>query len=41
MRFDPAQSLTSNLGKVVRINRDGSIPKDNPLVGKPAARGRM
>lgn len=39
MRFDPAQSLTSNLGKVVRINRDGSIPKDNPFVGKGDARG--
>jgi aldose sugar dehydrogenase len=39
MRFDPAQSLESNLGKVVRINRDGTIPKDNPFVGKPGARG--
>jgi glucose/arabinose dehydrogenase len=39
MRFDPAQSLTSNLGKVVRINTDGSIPKDNPFVGKAEARG--
>lgn len=39
MRFDPAQSTASNLGKVVRINRDGSIPKDNPFVGKPDARG--
>ena len=39
MRFDPAQSLSSNLGKVVRINRDGSIPKDNPFAGKPDARG--
>jgi aldose sugar dehydrogenase len=38
MRFDPAQSLSSNLGKVVRINRDGTIPKDNPFVGKPDAR---
>ncbi len=25
-----AQSLTSQLGKVVRINKDGSIPADNP-----------
>ena len=41
MRFDPAQSLTSNLGKVVRINRDGTIPKDNPFVGKPDARGEI
>jgi glucose/arabinose dehydrogenase len=30
MRFDPAQDVKSNLGKVVRVNRDGSIPKDNP-----------
>ena len=39
MRFDPAQSLTSNLGKVVRIERDGSVPEDNPLAGKADARG--
>jgi len=32
MRFDPAQSFESNLGKVIRIHRDGSIPKDNPFV---------
>jgi glucose/arabinose dehydrogenase len=38
MRFDPAQSLGSNLGKVVRINRDGTIPKDNPFAGKEGAR---
>lgn len=39
MRFDPAQSLDSNLGKVVRINSDGSIPNDNPFAGKENARG--
>jgi glucose/arabinose dehydrogenase len=39
MRFDPAQSLASNLGKVVRINPDGSIPEDNPFVGKEGALG--
>ena len=39
MRFDPAQSLASNLGKVVRINPDGSIPQDNPFVGREGARG--
>jgi glucose/arabinose dehydrogenase len=39
MRFDPAQSPASNLGKVVRINRDGSIPKDNPFAGRPDGRG--
>lgn len=39
MRFDPAQSLASNLGKVVRINPDGSIPQDNPFVGEEGALG--
>jgi glucose/arabinose dehydrogenase len=29
-----AQNLQSDLGKVIRINRDGSIPKDNPFVGR-------
>ncbi len=29
-----AQTLSSGLGKIVRINTDGSIPKDNPFVGK-------
>jgi aldose sugar dehydrogenase len=29
-----AQKLESGLGKIVRINADGSIPKDNPFVGK-------
>lgn len=38
-RFDPAQSLASNLGKVVRINPDGSTPSDNPFAGKEGARG--
>lgn len=39
MRFDPAQDPKSNLGKVVRINRDGSFPKDNPFAGKADTRG--
>jgi glucose/arabinose dehydrogenase len=33
-----AQNLESGLGKLVRINPDGSIPKDNPFVGKSGAR---
>ncbi len=33
-----AQDLKSDLGKVVRINTDGSIPKDNPFVGRSDAR---
>src|SRR6185436_9583854 len=33
-----AQDLDSDLGKIVRINADGSIPKDNPFVGQAGAR---
>jgi glucose/arabinose dehydrogenase len=29
-----SQKMDSGLGKIVRINADGSIPKDNPYVGK-------
>lgn len=32
-----AQNLASHFGKVIRINRDGSIPKDNPFVDKQGA----
>ncbi|MBX3618676.1 MAG: PQQ-dependent sugar dehydrogenase [Rhizobacter sp.] len=35
----PAQDLTTTLGKVVRINRDGSIPADNPDMGAGARPG--
>ncbi|MEA3045862.1 MAG: aldose sugar dehydrogenase [Sphingomonadales bacterium] len=28
--FDPAQDMSGNLGKVVRLNEDGSVPGDNP-----------
>jgi glucose/arabinose dehydrogenase len=31
---DSAQSLTAGMGKVMRINADGSIPRDNPFVGR-------
>ena len=32
-----AQELNRPNGKVHRINEDGTIPKDNPFVGKPPA----
>lgn len=35
---DQAQDLGSHLGKVVRIERDGSVPVDNPFVGRAGAR---
>ncbi|HYR28045.1 MAG TPA: PQQ-dependent sugar dehydrogenase, partial [Thermoanaerobaculia bacterium] len=41
MRFDPAQNLASNLGKVLRINPDGSVPSDNPFVKRDKARGEI
>ena len=31
------QQLDSNMGKVMRINTDGSIPKDNPFAGRAGA----
>jgi aldose sugar dehydrogenase len=31
------QQLDSDMGKVLRINADGSIPKDNPFVGRSGA----
>jgi glucose/arabinose dehydrogenase len=34
---DHAQNLAKHLGKVVRMNRDGSVPGDNPFVGTAGA----
>ncbi|MCD9027137.1 PQQ-dependent sugar dehydrogenase [Luteimonas sp. BDR2-5] len=31
-KFDPAQDMQSNLGKILRLNDDGSVPDDNPFV---------
>ena len=36
-RKDDAQKLDNHHGKVVRINKDGSVPPDNPFVGKAGA----
>ncbi len=30
-KLDPAQDMTGNLGKIVRLNIDGSVPADNPF----------
>jgi glucose/arabinose dehydrogenase len=35
---EQAQDLSSLLGKIVRINTDGSVPRDNPFVGRAGAR---
>lgn len=31
-KFTPAQDMQSTIGKIVRLNDDGSIPADNPFV---------
>jgi len=39
-RFDymeEAQNLSNHIGTIVRIHRDGSIPRDNPFVGRRGA----
>ncbi|MET4729306.1 glucose/arabinose dehydrogenase [Lysobacter enzymogenes] len=33
-KFDPAQDLNSPLGKVIRLNDDGSVPTDNPFYNR-------
>lgn len=35
---DEAQRLENLYGKVLRVNLDGSVPKDNPFVGKSGVR---
>lgn len=30
-KFTPAQDMQSNLGKIIRLNDDGSVPADNPF----------
>jgi glucose/arabinose dehydrogenase len=37
-KFDPSQDLMSHLGKIIRLNRDGSVPNDNPFVGRADAK---
>jgi len=38
---DAAQSLEADTGKILRIRVDGSIPDDNPFVGRKDARGEI
>ena len=36
-RKEDAQKLDNHHGKIVRINKDGSVPADNPFVGRAGA----
>lgn len=40
-KFDPAQDMTSNLGKIVRLNDDGSVPADNPFTARGAVASQI
>lgn len=33
-KFDPAQDMQMNLGKIVRLRGDGSVPEDNPFADR-------
>jgi glucose/arabinose dehydrogenase len=33
-KFDPAQDMQSSMGKVLRLNDDGSVPADNPFADR-------
>lgn len=35
---DSAQDVSTHLGTVIRLNRDGTIPDDNPFVGQQGAK---
>jgi len=35
---DDAQTLGNHIGKIVRIRPDGTVPPDNPFVGRPGAK---
>jgi aldose sugar dehydrogenase len=35
---EKAQDLSSDLGKIVRLNEDGSVPQDNPFIGQSGVR---
>ena len=39
-QFTPSQDMQSNLGKLLRLRDDGSIPGDNPFVDSRADEGR-
>lgn len=35
---EKAQDLSSDLGKIVRLSEDGSVPQDNPFIGRASVR---
>ncbi len=39
--FTPAQDMGGTLGKIVRLNDDGSVPKDNPFTSRGGAAAQI
>lgn len=37
-KFEPAQDRSGHLGKVIRVNRNGTVPADNPFVDQEGVR---
>jgi glucose/arabinose dehydrogenase len=40
-KFEPAQDMTGTLGKIVRLNDDGSVPADNPFASRGGAAAQI
>ena len=40
-KFDPAQDMKANLGKILRLNPDGSVPSDNPFADQGGVTAQM
>lgn len=39
--FDPAQDMEQNLGKIIRLHDDGSVPEDNPFADQGGATAQI
>ena len=40
-KFDPAQDMQATLGKIIRLNDDGTVPADNPFAGQPGVTAQI
>jgi glucose/arabinose dehydrogenase len=40
-KFTPAQDMSQNLGKIIRLADDGSVPGDNPFTGQGEVAGQV
>jgi glucose/arabinose dehydrogenase len=40
-KFDPAQDLNQNLGKIVRLTDGGMVPSDNPFYGQGSVKSQI